>query len=139
MGIGSQSSNIYLHYIVDGCFFNLCCFVFFAALAALSLPSQLTDSHGLLSRGIGTAMRGHITSNFLSQAGWRLYEIRQPPNCLCTTSNFHRNTIIETFKHCLVGHLGRYLATICGANCQRQVNRTEKRDRTDRTSANMVV
>ena len=29
-----------------------------------------------------------ITSNFLKQAGRRLYEIRQPRTSLCTTSNF---------------------------------------------------
>ena len=31
---------------------------------------------------------GQITSNFLTQANWRLYEIRQPPTWLCITSNF---------------------------------------------------
>ena len=31
---------------------------------------------------------GQITSNFLTQASWRFYEIRQPPTSLCTTSNF---------------------------------------------------
>ena len=30
---------------------------------------------------------GQITSNFLTQASWRLIEIRQPPTSLCTTSN----------------------------------------------------
>ena len=25
---------------------------------------------------------------------WRLYEIRQPPTCLCTTSNFLTNAIV---------------------------------------------
>ena len=29
-----------------------------------------------------------ITSNFHTQTSWRLYEIRQPPTSLCTTSNF---------------------------------------------------
>ena len=30
---------------------------------------------------------GQITSNILTQASWRLYEITQPPTSLCTTSN----------------------------------------------------
>ena len=29
---------------------------------------------------------GRIASNFLTQASWRLYMIRQPSTCLCTTS-----------------------------------------------------
>ena len=41
-------------------------------------------------RAIDAAMcaYGQITSNFLTQASWRFYEIRQPPTSLCTTSNF---------------------------------------------------
>ena len=35
---------------------------------------------------------GQITSNFLTQASWRLYEIRQPSTSLCTTSNFRDGT-----------------------------------------------
>ena len=37
---------------------------------------------------------GQITSNFLTQASWRLCEIRQPPTCLRTTSNVVTNTIV---------------------------------------------
>ena len=37
---------------------------------------------------------GHITSNFLTQASWMLYEIRQPPTSLCTTSNFITNEMV---------------------------------------------
>ena len=46
-------------------------------------------------RAIDTAMRasGQITSNFLTQASWRL-EIRQPPTSLCTTSNFPTNAMV---------------------------------------------
>ena len=55
---------------------------------------------------------GQITSNFLTQASWRLYEIRQPPIFLCTTSNFLINTTIETFH---AGHLGgRALGALWG-------------------------
>ena len=31
---------------------------------------------------------GQITSNFLTQASWRLYEIRQPHTSLCTMSSY---------------------------------------------------
>ena len=51
---------------------------------------------------------GHISCNFLKQASWRLYKIRQPLICLCTTSNFFSNTTIETlhvFKHVIWGQL----------------------------------
>ena len=37
---------------------------------------------------------GQITSNFLTQASWKLYEVRQPPTCLCTTSNFLTNAVV---------------------------------------------
>ena len=36
-----------------------------------------------------------MTSNFLTQGGWRVYWIRKPPTCLCTTSNFLlKNTMV---------------------------------------------
>ena len=38
-----------------------------------------------------------IISNFCTQASWRLYEIRKPPNSLFTTSNLCTNTVYGTF------------------------------------------
>ena len=61
------------------------------ALAALYLPSWVTEWLMIinLSDRRGNARRsGQITTNFLTQARWRLYKIRQPPTSLCTTSNF---------------------------------------------------
>ena len=50
---------------------------------------------------------GQITSNFLTQASWRLYEIRQPSTSLCTTSNFRDGTGRDklTFKLYFPGNL----------------------------------
>ena len=83
-------------------------------------------------RGIDAAMRTscQINSNFLAQPRWRLYKIRQPLTCLCTTSNFLTNTPIETFQ---AGHLGRPLATTSRGKYQRQVRqgRDERQDRRD--------
>ena len=50
-------------------------------------------------RVIDAAMSANLfrySSNFLTQVKWRLYKIRQPPTCLCTT--LHTNTAIETFR-----------------------------------------
>ena len=83
-------------------------------------------------RGINATMHisCQINSNFLAQPRWRLYKIRQPLTCLCTTSNFLTNTPIETFQ---AGHLGRPLATISRGKYQRQVRqgRDERQDRRD--------
>ena len=83
-------------------------------------------------RGIDAAMRTscQINSNFLAQPRWRLYKIRQPPTCLCTTSNFLTNTTIETFQ---AGHLGRPLANTSRRKYQRQVRqgRDARQDRRD--------
>ena len=49
-------------------------------------------------------------------SGCRLYDFRQLPTCLFTTSNFHTKTAIKT-----LGHLGRNLATTYGEKCHRQV------------------
>ena len=65
---------------------------------------------------------GQTTSNFLTQASWRLYEIRPPPTCMCTTSNFLTNTTIETF------HFGRHRATTPRDKYHKQV----RQDRDDR-------
>ena len=56
-----------------------------------------------------------------------LYEIRQPPTCLCTTSNFiTNNTTTETFQ---AGHL----STISGEKYHRQVKlyRDDRQGRQD--------
>ena len=58
---------------------------FLAARAAQYLHMGL--SHHYEFRAINAAS-GQITSNFLTHASCRLYEIRQPPTSLCTTSNF---------------------------------------------------
>ena len=34
-----------------------------------------------------------IIPNFLTQTSWRLYEISQPSNCLCTTNHFLTNAL----------------------------------------------
>ena len=54
---------------------------------------------------------GQITSNFLTQESWGLYEIRRPSTCLCITSNLLTNTTIaETFQEGLFGDtFGKYL------------------------------
>ena len=49
---------------------------------------------------------GQTTSNFLTQASWRLYEIRQTLTSLCITSNFHTSMTTVTFQH-----MGKYLVT----------------------------
>ena len=61
-------------------------------------------------RVINAAMcaSGQLASNFLTQASWRLYEIRL---LLCTTPNFLTNTTIET---CQAGYLGRLLTITSG-------------------------
>ena len=46
-------------------------------------------------------------------SGCRLYDFRQLPTCLFTTSNFLTKTAIKT-----LGHLGRNLATTYGEKCQ---------------------
>ena len=100
---------------------------FLAARAALYLPSWVSHSWFIIrgNRRGNARASGQITSNFLTQESWRLYEIRQPPTCLCTTyncliqppthlsitSNFLTNTTIETFHAC---HLGTNLATTSG-------------------------
>ena len=71
--------------------------LFLAAGAALYLPvsfiNHITSSfihrYTIQSdRRVNAHTSGQITSNFLTQACWRLNEIRQPPTSLCTTSNF---------------------------------------------------
>ena len=70
-----------------------CSFLEFAR-AALYLHMGLSECviHSPLSiqsdqRGNARAS-GQITSKFLTQVSLRLYEIRQPPTSLCTSSNF---------------------------------------------------
>ena len=56
----------------------------------------------------------HIYSDNLQlphTLSWRLCEIRQPPTCLCTTSQFLSNTTIDTFQE---SHVGWHLATTWG-------------------------
>ena len=55
-------------------------------------------------REIDAVMRayGQITSNFLTQASWRLYEIRQPPTSLCTTSNILMVAIVMVVRLLMV-------------------------------------
>ena len=82
---------------------------------------------------------GQPTPNFLNRASWRLYEIRQPPTWLCTTSNFLTNTTIETFQ---AGHLGKHVATTSRRNTTNKVrqdrnengghDRRDKKERQDR-------
>ena len=72
---------------------------------------------------------GQTTSNFLTQASWRLYEIRQSLPCLCTTSYFLINTLtIETFQ---AGHLGRHLATSASGGKYHWLVRQHREDRQD--------
>ena len=56
------------------------------------------------------------TPNFLSNASWSLYEIRQPLTCLWIASNFHINATLRLFHT-----FGNYL-------------RTDRTYRTDRTN-----
>ena len=86
--------------------------VFLAAQLALYLPPLPINSQCCVAdqrdRRGNAHNSGHISCNFLKQASWRLYEIRQPLICLCTTSNFFSNTTIETlhvFKHVIWGQL----------------------------------
>ena len=46
-----------------------------------------------------------ITSNFLTHASWRLYEIGQSSTCLCTTSILVSNTTIGTFRQVIRGEI----------------------------------
>ena len=46
-----------------------------------------------------------ITSNFLTHASWRLYEIGQSSTCLCTTSILLSNTTIGTFRQVIRGDI----------------------------------
>ena len=48
----------------------------------------LTNDSSFRAIDVAMCASGQITSNFLTQASWRFYEIRQPPTSLCTTSNF---------------------------------------------------
>ena len=71
-----------------------------AAQLVLYLPPLLINSQCCVAvqrdRRGNAHTSGHISCNFLKLASWRLYEIRQPPICLCSTSNFFSNTTIET-------------------------------------------
>ena len=85
---------------------------FLAAQLALYLPPLPINSQCCVAdqrdRRSNAHTSGHISCNFLKQASWRLYKIRQPLICLCTTSNFFSNTTIETlhvFKHVIWGHM----------------------------------
>ena len=65
--------------------------LFLAALAALYLHWSVSEWVTHDYRSTWQCTSGQITSNFLTQASWRLYRIRQPPTSLCTTSNFLTN------------------------------------------------
>ena len=67
---------------VSKCLYEIC---FLAAQAALSLHMGQTDwvTHDYqFERSTLQCASGLITSNILTQASWRLYEIRQPPTSL---------------------------------------------------------
>ena len=52
------------------------------------MAERLTNDSSFRAIDVAMCASGQITSNFLTQASWRFYEIRQPPTSLCTTSNF---------------------------------------------------
>ena len=52
------------------------------------MAERLTNDSSFRAIDAAMCASGQITSNFLTQASWRFYEIRQPPTSLCTTSNF---------------------------------------------------
>ena len=101
--------------------------------ALYSIPTFLTEwiihDVAIQSDRRGNAhTSGHTTANFLSQASSRVYEIRRPMTCFCTTANFLSNLIIETLQ---VGHLGRHLAAKLTTDRSDRRERIKKTDRTD--------
>ena len=72
---------------------------------------------------------GNVTSNILTQASWRLYEIIEPLTCFCTTSNFLTNKTIETFQ---AGNFGDILQLALERNTTDRPDRTDGTDGTDR-------
>ena len=84
--ISQNSATIVCLYALFGCLGS----PFLAARAALYLHMSLSNSRFIIQsdRRDNACASGQITSNFLTQASRRLYEIRQPPTSLCTTSNF---------------------------------------------------
>ena len=79
-----------------------------------SVPSLLIDSRFIVQ---SDRCGNQMTSKFLTQASWRLYEIMHPPTCLCSTSNFHTYDHWD-FQAC---HKGRYLAITSRAKYHRYV------------------
>ena len=60
------------------------------------------SSFRVIDAAINAHASGQINSNFLTQASWRLCEIRQPPTSLCTTSNFLTNAIVPMVKMVII-------------------------------------
>ena len=71
-----------------------------------SIHTRLTDSVIFCFPEASTRhCTDQITSNFLTHASWRLYEIRQLSTCLCTTSILLSNTTIGTFRQVIRGDI----------------------------------
>ena len=71
-----------------------------------SIHTRLTDSVIYCFPEASTRhCTDQITSNFLTHASWRLYEIGQSSTCLCTTSILLSNTTIRTFRQVIRGDI----------------------------------
>ena len=76
--------------------------------SSIHLRSSLSHLHMVCFPKRSTRQCAPIWSDNLQLPCWRFYEIRQPPNFLCTTFNFLTNTTFETLQ---ADHMGRHLAT----------------------------